>query len=276
MKIGAHVSVAGGVDNAVQRQLDVGGNCGQIFTHSPQVWQTPDISEEEADRFRTETTESLEGPWVIHSCYLVNVATPKDDLRQRSIVNIQAELDAAAVLEIPYVNIHLGAHTGAGVAGGLDNAVDALDELEIPADVTLLIETDAGSGTKLGGEFEELQYVLDESRHALEACMDTAHSFVAGYDLRDRAAVEKTVAEFDDIVGLDRLACLHLNDSKHPLGSNKDEHAHLGEGEIGPDGIQAILTNPELSDRPFILETPNEDGRGFAWNIERARELAGA
>ena len=275
MLVGAHVSVAGGVHNAVGRQLDVGGNCGQIFTHSPQVWAKADIEEDEAATFRQETADSLDGPWVIHSCYLVNLATPKNELRDRSVSNLQAELDAAAVLDIPYVNVHLGAHTGAGIDGGLENATHAIDRLTVPDGVTLLLETDAGSGTKLGGEFEELATVLEATDHELGVCLDTAHTFVAGYDLSTADGVDETVATFDDVIGLDRLACLHLNDSKHPCGSHSDEHAHVGEGEIGADGMRAIITHEAFRDLPFILETPTEDGKDFAWNIERARELRG-
>ncbi len=275
MRVGAHVSIAGGVDNAVGRQVEVGGNCGQIFTTSPQVWQLPSIDDDEAERFRSETAERLDGPWVIHSSYLVNLCTPKEDLREKSIESMQAEVDAADRLDIEYVNVHLGAHTGAGVENGLDNAASALDELDVPEGVTVLVESDAGSGTKLGGDFEHLAYVLAESDHDLGVCLDTAHAFAAGYDLSSPEAVEATVAEFDDVVGVEHLHCVHLNDSKHACGTNKDEHAHIGEGEIGEDGMRAFVTHPELADVPLVLETPNEDGKGFAWNIDRVRDLRG-
>ena len=273
LKVGAHVSIAGGVDNAVERQLDVGGNCGQIFTTSPQVWQHPDIEDEEAERFREGTLEKLEGPWVIHSSYLVNLCTPKDDLREKSIDAMQKEVDAADRLGIEYVNVHLGAHTGAGVEGGLDNAASALDELAIPEDVTVLVESDAGSGTKLGGDFEHLAEVLDRSEQDLDICLDTAHMFAAGYDLSTAEGVEETVAEFDDVVGLEHLQCIHLNDSKHECGTNKDEHAHIGEGRIGEEGMRTLINHGDLADVPLVLETPNEDGKGFEWNIERVKEL---
>ncbi len=273
MRIGAHVSVAGGVDNAVGRELEVGGNCGQIFTHSPQVWQAPNIGDGEAVTFVEETASKLDGPWVIHASYLVNLATPKDDLREKSVASMQEEVAAADKLDIPYVNVHLGAHTGAGVEGGIENAASVLDELAIPEGVTVLVESDAGSGTKLGGQFEHLAGVLEQSQQDLEVCLDTAHAFAAGYDLSTPEAVAETVAEFDDVIGLDSLSCIHLNDSKHDVGTNKDEHAHLGEGKIGTDGIRAVLSHEDLRDRPYVLETPNEDGRGFAWNIERAKEL---
>jgi len=273
LDIGAHTSIAGGVHNAVEEQLDYGGTCGQIFTHSPQVWQDPDIGEGEAERFREAAAEGDVGPWVIHSSYLVNLCTPKDDLREKSIDSMQAEVDAAAKLSIPYVNVHLGAHTGAGVGDGLDNAASALEELDVPDDVTVLIESDAGSGTKLGGTFEELAGVLERCSLELDVCLDTAHMFAAGYDLSTPEGVDDTVAEFDEVVGLERLECVHLNDSKHDCGTNKDEHTHLGEGKIGEEGMRAFINHDAVEGVPFVLETPTEDGRSYAWNIERAREL---
>ena len=203
----------------------------------------------------------------------MNLATPKEDLRRKSIRSVQREVDAAARLGIDYVNVHLGAHTGAGVEQGIENAASALSELDLPDGVTVLVESDAGSGTKLGDEFEHLASVVERCEHDLEVCVDTAHAFAAGYDLSSPDGVEETVATFDDVVGLDRLACLHLNDSKHACGTNKDEHAHVGEGEIGVDGMRTLLTHPDLRELPFVLETPTEDGRGFAWNVKRAREL---
>ncbi|MFD1644485.1 deoxyribonuclease IV [Haloarchaeobius litoreus] len=273
VKVGAHVSIAGGVDNAVGNQLEIGGNCGQIFTHSPQVWDHGSIEDEEATAFRDGTAESLEGPWVIHASYLVNLCTPKDGLREKSIDSMQQEVDAAAELDIDYVNVHLGAHTGAGVEGGIENAASALDELDVPDGVTVLVESDAGSGTKLGGDFEHLASVLEQSDHDLEVCLDTAHMFAAGYDLSTPEAVEETMTEFDDVVGAEKLACVHLNDSKHECGTNKDEHAHIGDGYIGDDGMRAFVNHELVRDQPLVLETPTEDGRSFAWNVDKVREL---
>jgi len=275
LRVGAHTSIAGGVYNAAEEQVDIGGNCGQIFTHSPQVWQDPNIGEEEAARFQELAGDNDLGPWVIHSSYLVNLCTPKDDLRAKSVDSMQKEVDAAAALGVEYVNVHLGAHTGAGVDAGLANAASALDELDVPEGVTVLLESDAGSGTKLGGEFEHLARVIGASDQELEVCLDTAHAFAAGYDLSTAEGVEETVSAFDEEIGLERLACVHLNDSKHACGTNKDEHAHVGEGEIGVEGMRAVITHPDLADVPLVLETPNEDDRGFAWNIQRVRELRG-
>ena len=273
LRVGAHASIAGGVHNAIDEQREYDGNCGQIFSHSPQVWQDPNIGDDEAEQFRTGAADHDLGPWVIHSSYLVNLCTPKDDLREKSIDSMQKEVDAAAKLDIDYVNVHLGAHTGAGVDGGLDNAASALDELDVPGGVTVLVESDAGSGTKLGGDFEHLATVLERSAQDLAVCLDTAHMFAAGYDLSTPAAVDETLAEFDDVVGAENLACVHLNDSKHECGTNKDEHAHVGEGLIGEDGMRAFVNHDLIRDVPLVLETPTEDGKSFAWNVERVKEL---
>jgi deoxyribonuclease-4 len=273
MLIGAHTPIAGGAYTAVDEQVDFGGTCGQIFTHSPQVWQDPNIEDEEAERFRDLSDEHGVGPWMVHASYLVNLATPKEDLREKSIDSIQKEVDAAAKLGIEYVNVHLGAHTGAGVEQGLDNAASALEVIDVPDGVSLLVESDAGRGTKLGGEFEELAGVLDRCDRDLGVCLDTAHAFVAGYDLSTPDAVAETLATFDDVIGYDSLACVHLNDSKHARGTHTDEHAHVGEGEIGEDGMAAVINHAALRDLPVVLETPTEDGKGFAWNVDRARGL---
>ena len=273
LDIGAHTSIAGGVHNAVEEQLEYGGTCGQIFTHSPQVWRDPDIGDEEAERFREVAAAGDVGPWVIHSSYLVNLCTPKPDLREKSVDSMQKEVDAAAKLSIPYVNVHLGAHTGAGAEDGLDNAASALEALDVPDGVTVLIESDAGSGTKLGASFEELAGVLERCDLELDVCLDTAHLFAAGYDLSTPTGVDETFAEFDDAVGLEHLAYVHLNDSKHDCGTNKDEHAHVGEGEIGEAGMRAFVNHDAVEGVPFVLETPTENGRSYEWNIERVREL---
>ena len=282
IRVGAHTSIAksagpyDGPANAVHQQMEYGGNCGQIFSHSPQVWQSPDIGDEAAAQFTDLADEHDVGPWVIHTSYLVNLCTPKDDLREKSLTSMQEEVDAAATLDVPYVNVHLGAHTGAGVEGGLRNAGSVLDDLDVPDGVTVLVESDAGSGTKLGGQFEHLATVADETSLDIEFCLDTAHVWGAGYDISTESGVTETFDEFDDVVGLDRLAYVHLNDSKHGCGTNKDGHAHIGEGEIGVEGMRAFIRRTAAEGVPMALETPTEGGKSFEWNIERARELHAA
>lgn len=274
VRVGAHASVAGGVQNAVSEQVEYNGTCGQIFTTSPQVWKHPDIAATAADEFRSLSAAAGIEPWVIHASYLVNLATPKQELHTRSIASMQSEIDTAQQLDIPYVNVHLGAHTGAGVDSGLDNVLEALDALDIPDEITILLESDAGSGTKLGGKFDHIATVLSESDQPLGVCLDTAHAFAAGYDLSSPYGVEDTLTAFDDVIGRDHLKCIHLNDSKHGCGTNKDEHAHIGEGQIGVEGMRAFLSHEFVRDIPIILETPTEDGKSYPWNIDRVRELS--
>jgi deoxyribonuclease-4 len=139
--------------------------------------------------------------------------------------------------------------------------------------VTVLVESDAGSGTKLGDEFEHLATVLDRSDQELGVCLDTAHMWAAGYDLASPEAVEETMAVFNDVVGVEQLHCVHLNDSKHGRGTNKDEHAHVGEGQIGAEGMAAFVNHESVRHVPLVLETPTEDGKSFAWNVQRVKEL---
>jgi len=182
-------------------------------------------------------------------------------------------VNAAVRLGIPYVNVHLGAHTGAGVERGIENDADALGAVEVPDGVTILFEDDAGAGTKLCGDFEHLAAARARSGLELGICLDTAHLFAAGYDLTWTAAVEATIDEFDRVVGLDQLRAVHLNDSKHGLGTRKDQHGHIGEGEIGPEGLAAVVDHSAVRALPLVLETPIEDGKDDARNVERVQEL---
>jgi deoxyribonuclease-4 len=289
LRVGAHVSISKGkrsldegtppyedLRNAIPRQTAIGGNCGQIFTHGPQSWgRGVEIDGEVGESFRDRSAEASIGPWVIHACYLVNLATPTADLREKSVASMQREIEAAETLGIEHVNVHLGAHTGAGVEDGLANAASALSELDVPEGVTILLESDAGSGTKLGDEFEHLARVREAADIDAAVCLDTAHMWAAGYDLSTPDAVDDTVREFDEVVGLEHLRCIHLNDSRHGRGSNRDEHEHVGEGEIGREGMRAVVNHEDWREVPFVLETPNEvsAGKSFAYDVETVREL---
>jgi deoxyribonuclease-4 len=272
MNLGPHVSMAGGIQRAVYRQREIDGTCGQLFSTSPRVWAHPDTPEVAIERFRTATEAADIGPWIVHGAYLVNLATPDPELRDRSVESLQADVDLASELGIEFVNVHLGAHTGAGVEAGLANAAGAIGTIDIPREVTLLLETDAGAGTKLGGDLAHLETVLEAANQDLGVCLDTAHLFAAGYDLRDREAVDRTVEAVDASVGLETIRCIHLNDSRYDLGTNRDHHAHLGDGKIGEAGIAAVINHDSLRDMPFVLETP-KDGIGDPGNIERVKAL---
>ncbi|MFW5930040.1 MAG: deoxyribonuclease IV, partial [Halobacteriota archaeon] len=268
MNAGAHVSVAGGVDKAIDRQTEIGGSCGQIFAGSPRTWSVAEYTEAEAEAFRSAREDSGQGPYLVHSTYLVNLATPKDELWEKSKTCLQKELDAADSLGVEYVVFHPGAHTGSGRENGINRVAEAVDDLQVPGDVTLLYENTAGKGTTLGKEFSELAGMLDAtSESSVAACVDTCHAHAAGYDLRDDDGFTETVEEIDSTVGLDNVPVVHVNDSKDPLGSEKDNHEHLGRGEIGDEGFRNLVES-ELAERPLVLETPTSDGRSYAENLE--------
>jgi deoxyribonuclease-4 len=273
LRIGAHVSIGGGVANAVAEETDLGGNCGQIFVGSPRTWAVSDIDEDDNVAFRDATTEADIGPWIVHGTYLINFATPKDDLAEKSVDCVQAELDNAAALDIPYYVFHPGSHTGAGVDGGIENIADRLSRLDIPEETTLLLENTAGKGTTLGQDMDQLAAMVDKSDDGYDdigVCLDTCHLWAAGHDFGD---VDALVEDVDATFGLENLHYLHLNDSKHPFGSEKDEHAHIGEGEIGEEPFRALINHEATRDLPMVLETPVEDDRGYAWNIDKIRSL---
>ncbi|MFB6143621.1 MAG: deoxyribonuclease IV [Halorientalis sp.] len=277
VNVGAHVSISGGVQKAVEREADLGGTTGQIFVGSPRGWAVSDIPDDEAAAFREAAEETGIGPWIVHGTYLVNLATPKDDLAEKSLDCVQAELDACGKLDLPYYVFHPGAHTGAGAETGVGNVAERISTLDVPEGTTFLLENTAGKGTTVGKTFGQLARMVEESTLAEDevgVCLDTCHLFAAGYDFRTDEGLEKMLAELDDELGLDRVEYLHLNDSKHPMGSEKDEHEHIGEGEIGEAGFERFLTADDFADLPMVLETPEGDEKGYAWNIEKVQDLA--
>jgi deoxyribonuclease-4 len=274
-RIGAHVSIADGFPTAVDREIELGGNCGQIFVGSPRGWTVGNVDPEEADAFRESSEEQDVGPWIVHGTYLINLATPKEDLAAKSVDCLQDELDATATLGVPYYVFHPGAHTGAGEETGIENVGERLSEVDVPTDVTLLLENTAGTGTTVGTHLADLHRSVEVSGldyDDLGICLDTCHLFAAGYDFTDADGMESLIAEVDDTVGIGNVHYLHLNDSKHPLGSEKDEHEHIGEGEIGEEGFRRFINHHALKELPMVVETP-ADEKGYSWNIERVKEL---
>ncbi|AFK21140.1 deoxyribonuclease IV (plasmid) [Haloferax mediterranei ATCC 33500] len=274
-RLGAHVSISDGFEAAVEHEVELGGNCGQLFVGSPRGWTISEVDETEANAFRDAADEQDVGLWVIHGTYLINLATPKDDLARKSIDCLQDELDAAATLDIPYYVFHPGAHTGAGEETGIDNVGKRLSDIDVPSGVTLLLENTAGKGTTVGKRLEDLDTMVKTSDYEygdLGICLDTCHLFAAGYDFTDEAAMGELVDEIDSTVGIENVHYLHLNDSKHPLGSEKDEHEHIGEGKIGEAGFRQFVNHDTLREKPMVLETP-KDERGDVWNIEKVTAL---
>lgn len=274
-RIGAHVSVSGGVEKAVERQEDIGGNCGQIFAGSPRGWKVAEYDLEEAEKFQELMNEKNQKPYVIHSTYLVNLATPKDGLFQKSLDCLQAELDAASTLGARYVVFHPGAHTGSGRENGIERISEGIDELEIPQDVTLLLENTAGKGTTLGKSFGELRQMIeltDAPDDDIGVCIDTCHAHAAGYELREEEGFQDMMQELEEDLGLDVVKVVHLNDSKDGKGSEKDNHQHIGEGNIGDEGFRNVV-NSELAEKPMMLETPVTEDKGYVENLEKIKGL---
>lgn len=275
-QIGAHVSISDGLAAAVETQKELGGNVGQVFAGSPRGWKVSEFTPEDGEEFAEAHTESQYGPWIVHGTYLINFATPKPDLAEKSITTVQNEMEACSVLGIPYYVFHPGAHTGAGVETGIENIANRLSQLDVPDDVKLLLENTAGKGTTVGKKFDELRQMAEHSKLSIDSeigyCLDTCHLYAAGYDFTTEKGIDQLVYEADEQLGRENISYLHLNDSKHPLGSEKDEHEHLGEGEIGTEGFERFINHDAFRDRPMVMETPT-NGKGYAWNIARAKEL---
>ena len=272
-RLGAHESVAAGLHLAFARIESVGGEALQIFTRNQRQWHPTDLSAEEVILFREAHEKSGGIPVASHASYLVNLATGKDDLLEKSVRGLVLELNRCAQLGVPYVVLHPGSHGGAGVAAGLERFTRGMDRVIEQSDgvVQLLVETTAGQGTGLGSKFEELAYILENSKfpELLGVCVDTCHIFAAGYELRTAEGYQATIAALQSAVGIDKIRFFHLNDSKKELGSRVDRHEHIGKGAIGLDGFKNLLNDSRFAGLPMTLETPKGD------SLEEDRENLG-
>jgi len=275
-RVGAHVSISGGIEKAVERQKDETGNCGQIFAGSPRTWSVSEYEDEDGEKFQEARDEEDQNPYVIHSTYLVNLATPKEDLFEKSLDCLQSELDAASKLGVEFVVFHPGAHTGSGRENGIERIAEGIDELDIPETVTLLLENTAGKGTTLGKSMGELREMIDKAEtesDKIGVCIDTCHAHAAGYDLVSKEGFQDFIQEIKEDIGLDKIKVLHLNDSKDERGSEKDNHEDIGYGNIGEEGFRNLINSEKLKDLPMILETPSDNRNSYKENIEKLREL---
>jgi deoxyribonuclease-4 len=249
-----------------------------MFTRNPRGWKFAKLEDEEVDAFRKKTVEYKLAPTVAHMPYLPNLSSPRKAIYNKSVKSLVAELERCKILSIPYVVTHLGSHLGKGTEIGLDNLTSAINfALEkSPSEVMLLLENTAGTKNSMGSSFEEIQRIIDriESEERVAVCLDTAHAFAAGYDIRTAEGVDQTLKRFDAALGLNRLKVIHLNDSKGDLGSGRDRHEHIGLGYIGEEGFRALLKQEALRAVPFIMETPNDERQDEAGNIKKVRELA--
>jgi len=260
--LGAHVSTEGGVAEAPARGAEIGATAMQVFTKTPNQWREPALDAAVVDRFRTEVTRHGLRMVVAHDSYLINLASPDDALRARSIRSFVGELTRCLALGISWVVSHPGNYMDERAAGLERNARGYAECLAaVPGDVGVLIEGTAGAGTALGATFEELRALRDGIPEAVRDrvgfCLDTAHLHAAGYDVARRIAA--VWEEFDRVVGLDLLKCLHLNDSKAARGSHLDRHEWIAEGTIGADPFRQIMRDPRLATVIKIIETPKLD-----------------
>ncbi len=261
--LGAHESVSGGLHLAFKRIKQVGGDALQIFTRNQRQWIPAELKEEEIQLYKEAHEESGGILVASHGSYLVNFATAKKELLQKSTRAFILELQRCQLLGIPYVVLHPGSHGGDGVEVGLNRFVAGIDHAitQSKTEVEVLIETTAGQGTGLGRSFEELAYILQNSEHSsrLGVCVDTCHIFAAGYDIRSVESYNATIAGLDNLIGLEKVKFFHLNDSKKELGSCVDRHEHIGKGAIGLAGFKNLLNDPRFSGLPMTLETPKSD-----------------
>jgi deoxyribonuclease-4 len=277
MLFGAHVSSSGGISNAIDRAVDLGCDAVQVFTQSPRMWRPTAHAPTEVERFRARRAEARIGGVVCHALYLVNLASPDPDIHAKSVAAMKASLEAAEAIGAEGVIFHVGSHLGAGLEDGLTRVVPAMRELlELTTDdLWLLMENSAGAGGTIGRSVDELAIILDAlDRHPrLGLCLDSCHWWVSGVDVTDPRALDEAVTDLDARFGLDRLRCLHVNDAAALLGSNRDRHASIGEGELA-EGLGTFLGHAAFQALPAILETPGPEGHGpDADEVQRLRDL---
>lgn len=259
--IGAHTSAAGGVQSALLQGEEIGATTIQLFTSNQKQWQGREITDETADLWKRTKEATGIHTVMCHDSYLINLGSPKEELLEKSKKAFHDEIVRCHKLEIDFLNFHPGAATGGEPEDCLEQIVKSLKSFEhlcAKGPTRLLLETTAGQGSSVGHMFEHLAFIIEEVEGMIPigVCIDTCHIFAAGYDIRTDAAIEKTLKEFDETVGLEYLCAFHLNDSMKPFGSRRDRHAHLGEGEIGIECFRYLMKHPKLRDIPKYLETP--------------------
>ena len=280
MKIGGHVSIAGGIQNAPERAAAIGGNCAQIFISAPQGWRTFDITDDQVAAFKQNVGKFGVDPIFIHALYLLNLATDDRELEGKSEDALVYALTECARIGCAGVIFHIGSRKEQEQSVAIDAIVQRIKRIleQTPASSHLLIENSAGEsdGRKMGGSFEEIgQIIKAVNSDRLKVCLDTEHAFAAGYDVRTSGAVDEMVRAFDDAIGIEHLAAIHANDSKIPFQGKKDRHENIGKGEIGEPGFRTLLHHPTLRKLPWLLEVPGIEGNGpDRENIEVLKRLA--
>jgi deoxyribonuclease-4 len=275
MLLGAHVSTAGGMPNAVPRALEIGATAVQVFTKQPNRWAERAIPIEDADAFRAGLAAAGVRFACAHDSYLINLATPDPILRDRSLDSFIAELERCRLLGLDAVVTHPGNATDGDHHRGLAQNAAMIERaiLAVEAPTMVLLETTAGAGNVLGSRFEELARMMEAiappARDRVGICLDTCHVYSAGYDIRER--YDEVMGALDSAVGLEHLRLFHLNDSQRPFASRKDRHAEIGEGTLGDDPFRRIMNDPRFEAVPLVLETPKGDDHAAADRRNLAR-----
>jgi deoxyribonuclease-4 len=277
MRLGAHMSISGGVDKAVGRGQEVGCEAMQIFTKNSNQWKDKPLSPAEIKGFRDGCATAGIAPVIAHSAYLINLAAPAEALYEKSIQAFLHELQRCELLGIPYLVVHPGAHMGTGEEQGLTRVAAAINRIHHAASnlqAKMALEVTAGQGSSLAYKFEHFAAILAQvdAPERLGFCLDTCHLFAAGYDFRTRQAYNRMMDAWDDLVGIERIRVIHLNDSKKDLGSRVDRHEHIGQGYIGTTGFEFLLNDRRLSELPMVLETPKDDNADVR-NLQTLRRL---
>lgn len=276
MQFGAHESIAGGVANAIERGKKATCDTIQVFNKSNNQWRAAKLKPDDVDRYFKLQEELGVSVATSHSSYLINIASPDPALHEKSYKSLKEEMERCNTLKIPNLVLHPGSHVGSGEEAGLDKVAEAtnrlFDELK-DNQCRLLYEATAGQGSNLGYRFEHLAYLIDkvEDKDHIGVCLDTCHIFAAGYAITDPKDYRKTMKQFDDIVGRDKLHIFHINDSKQPFESKRDRHEHIGQGHIGIEAFRNIVNDKKLAKVPLILETPK--GEDLKEDIENLRVL---
>ena len=278
VKVGVHVSISGTLDLAVDRAKDAGCDVFQMFSRNPRGWAVQPLTEEVCERFQAKVKTTGILP-VDHMPYLPNLASPKDEIYEKSVQSLTTELNRCGMLGIPFLVTHLGHHLGDGIAGGRSRVIRAINTALVTSDnsVMLLLENTAGEKNSVGSSFAHIHGIIEglDKQERVGVCFDTCHAFAAGYEMRTEDGIAETLAQFDEQVGTKNIKILHTNDTKGDRGSGLDRHEHIGMGFIGENGFRNILHHPVLSALPLICETPVDERRDDVGNIAKVRELAG-
>ncbi|MFH1560030.1 MAG: deoxyribonuclease IV [Chloroflexota bacterium] len=265
MKVGAHVSTSGGLDKAIDRAQEMGAETIQIFASSPRGWAFKPIPPAVASAFREKAKSTGISPTFLHGIYLVNLGSPSEEQLSKSVQTLINYMRVAEEIGAVGVIFHAGSHLGAGFSGVFDQAVGALEQVlrASPGAARLIIENSAGMGQHIGSSFQEIgQMVKAVSNPQMGVCLDTQHLFAAGFEVTEKAGLERVMEEFDREVGLSNLVVVHANDSKTPFASGVDRHENIGQGHMGLEAFRIIMRHPAFMDVPFLLEVPGEDGKG--------------